>query len=179
MGSLHVCSLRHSVDHDAQIVVGRGMITSRRSILTGLVALVAAPAIVRAGSSIGLPVITRADDTRDAEIVRCLSFVVPEQIRVDASYQSGSTLVVRPLPRALECGDIITIDEVFAWHRPDNTPVRRQRQFVVVRPAKAGEVLVHFYPPIIGEHDPRYRTVVDYPMNRAIVRVLPRQHSAA
>lgn len=126
---------------------------SRRTVLQGLAASIALPVVVKA--------------------------VVPEPIRVWASNQSGNALTVEPLPHVLRLGDVLTIENVNVWHRLDNTPTRRLRQFVVVAQAEPGHRVVHLYPPIVGEHDPRYRTVVDYPMNQAIVRVLPRQHSAA
>lgn len=137
---------------------------SRRSFITGLVALVAAPAIVRAGSLM----------PANSGLI-----AAPAPIRVWASNQSGRALTVEPLPSVLQLGDVITIDDVYAWYRPDNTPIRRLRQFVVMAQAEPGHRVVHLYPPIIGEHDSRHRTVVGYPMNQAIVRVLPRQHSAA
>lgn len=127
---------------------------SRRTVLQGLAA------------SVALPVVAKA--------------AIAKSIRVWASNQSGNALTVEPLPHALNLGDVFTIDGVFAWHRVDNTPTRHLRQFVIVKRAGPEHRVVHLYPPIIGEHDPRYRTIVDYPMNRAVVRVvLPRQHSAA
>lgn len=123
----------------------------RRAFLTGLAAaVVVAPSIVRATSI--MPVRKLAT--------------------VDASYQTGSAIVINPLARALNVGDIITIDGVDAWSRTTNESTAAPRQFVVTAQAEGGFTHIQIYPPIIGEHEPRYRTVDKLPMNRAEVRLV-------
>jgi hypothetical protein len=120
---------------------------NRRSMLVRLAALIAAaPSIVRA------------------------SFLTPiksGKIVVNASYQSGSSLVVHALPCDLAVGDIITIANVYAVARADKQPLDRLRDFVVTAHAQKGHTVIHLYPPIIGNEDPHYQTVVKLPMNRA------------
>lgn len=126
----------------------------RRSFLTGTIAsAVVAPSIVRATSIMPIR-------------------GTPHLTTIDASYQAGSTIIVRPLTSVLNVGDIITVEGVEAWSRRNDEPLGRPREFVVTARADAGARAVHIYPQIIGEHDPRYRTVVNYPMNMAEVKRL-------
>lgn len=120
------------------------MIT-RRAFGIGSLALLATPAVVKAAF---------------------------EPMRVWSSHQSGMMLMVDPLPGELIVGDMITIDGVERWYRGDNTPTRRSRQFVITHRAEPGHRVVSLYPPIIGEHNPRHRTVVELPMNRAQIRLV-------
>lgn len=101
-----------------------------------------------------------------------VKLLLPEPMRVWSSHQSGYGLTVEPLPGVLRLGEVITIDGVECWHRIDNTPTRWLRQFVVTRRAEPGHRVLFLYPPIIGEHDSQYRTVVELPMNKAQIRVV-------
>lgn len=137
----------------------------RRSFITGLFALVAAPAIVRAASLMPVKsvVYPRSGLTR----IRMADELIAT---VDASYQSGAGLIVDPLTVALNVGDIITIAGVKAWHRRGGRPADHLRQFVVTAKAERGHRAMFVYPTLDGHG--HYRTVDQLPMNRAEIRRL-------
>jgi P22 coat protein - gene protein 5 len=130
---------------------------SRRAFLGGLAAsLLAGPAIVRAGSL--MPVTSK--------------LLVPD-ILVNASWQTGHSIVISPLPFGLKLGDIITFPEVYALNRLSQVPTERLRQFVVTALATEGHTSLHLYPAIIpARKGERYATVDKPPMNNAKVQVL-------
>lgn len=130
---------------------------TRRGLLTGLVAFVAAPAIVRA--ELLMPITSK---------------LTIEDITVWASNQTGYQLTVNSLPFDLKRGDIITIDNVFALNRETKEPTDCLRQFVVIAEAKENHRILSLYPGIIPYHlKERYATVDASPMNNARVKVLP------
>lgn len=127
----------------------------RRSFLTGLIAIVAAPAIVRAGSL--MPVKQMIDPLAT----------------VDAANQIGSQIVINGLGGTLRVGDIITFEGVEAFSRI--FPERQQglRQFVVTAEARNGDRIINIYPPIAPKGlDPRYATTMDTPRNRAELKLV-------
>jgi hypothetical protein len=130
----------------------------RRSFITGLVALVAAPAIVRAGS-----------------LMPVRQMIVP-LATVDASGQIGGQLIVNGLTGSLRAGDVITIEDVGAWNRLQNTIDPRLRLFVVTANAESGDRIVNLYPPILTpKTPPKYGygpTVSQSPRNCAEVKLV-------
>lgn len=124
---------------------------TRRGLLTGLVAFVAAPAIVRAGSLMQIsPKLTSNDMT------------------VWASHQTGYQLTVNSLPFALHCGDVFTIDNVFAINRVIKESTERLRQFVITAESKENHRMLSLYPVIIPYHPKEHYATVDMPpMNNA------------
>lgn len=129
---------------------------TRRGLLTGLVAFVAAPAIVRVESLMQIsPKLTSGDMT------------------VWASNQTGYQLTVNPLPFDLKLGDIFTIDNVFAINSVTKEPTDRLRQFVLTTEAKEKHRILSLYPGIIPYHPKgRYTTVDLPPMNNAKMRLV-------
>lgn len=118
---------------------------NRRKFLVGTAALaVSAPAVARA-------------------------LAVGPLTTVDASFQSGTSLFVRPLSEPLNVGDVFTIEGVDAWLRVEGRKTKRSRKFVITAKAEAGQRVIHLYPPIDGQG--RYRTVDQLPMNHAEVRL--------
>lgn len=123
----------------------------RRLFLTGLVALVAtAPSIAKAALASPPPLAT-----------------------VNASYQTGVTLIVSPLSGSLQAGDIITIEGVYAVNRIDPDREMGLREFVVTADADIGHTAIHLYPPIIQKSQAR-GSVQELPRNSAEVQMLPR-----
>jgi len=90
--------------------------------------------------------------------------------RVNASYQSGNALVVDPLHEDLPVGIVIEIDNVKMWNRTADCSMTRLRQFVTTSKAGIGHTILFLYPSIWAIKDDPLRTVVDLPMNKAIVR---------
>lgn len=109
----------------------------RRSFLTGLGALIAAPAIVRVASI--MPV-------KAFDVSMIAPYIGPANpVSIDALYGT------------LRLGDIITFEGIEAWDRLANKSAGRLRQFVVT--ATGPLVEGGIYPPIIDSG--RYRTVVN------------------
>jgi hypothetical protein len=133
------------------------MQNSRRAFLGGLAAsLLAGPAIVRAGSL--MPIAKK--------------LIVPD-VLVNASWQTGHSLVVSPLAFGLKMGDIVTFPDVYALDRLSKLPTGRLRQFVVTAGAAEGHTSIHLYPAIIpAQKGERYATVDKPPMNNAKLQVL-------
>lgn len=132
------------------ISTGSKMI-ERRSFITGLIALVAAPAIVRAGSL--MPV----------------KRMIEPLATVDAANQIGSQIIVNGLSNHLMVGDVISFDGVMH-------PRGEQRLFVVISQASKGEKVVNIYPPILTPRTPvEYGygpTVTESPRNRAELKLV-------
>src|ERR1700754_3488540 len=129
----------------------------RRSFIAGLIALVAAPAIVRAGSL--MPV---------KQMIEPLAMV-------DASNQIGGQLIVNGINGSLRAGDVITIEGVEAWRRVEGG-LGRLRNFVVTAEAKNGERIISLYPQIITPNTCpnylHYATTVESPRNRAELKLV-------
>lgn len=109
-------------------------------------------------------------------IVRAASIMPVKGITVDISHQTGSSLSVHPIQGSLKVGDVITIEDVEAWHQAEyryRDPCLRQ--FVVTAAASSGQGVIHLYPPIIPENlkfDYRGATVKSLPMRGARVTML-------
>lgn len=124
---------------------------ARRSFITGLIALVAAPAIVRAGSL--MPV---------KQMIEPLA-------TVDAANQIGSQIIVNGLTNHLRVGDVISFEGVMH-------PRGEQRLFVVTSQVSRGEKVVSIYPPILTPETPlEYGfgpTVTESPRHRAQLKLV-------
>src|SRR5580693_138101 len=94
------------------------------------------------------------------------------EIRVEASNQSGLSLVVDPLPMSLDVRTVFCIEGV-TWYSSERDELKA-REFIVTAPAAIGDRVIHLYPPIETP-----RTVNQLPKHGAHVFVKLSQHSAA
>jgi hypothetical protein len=91
---------------------------------------------------------------------------------VNGAGQTGTTLVVNPLPGTLNAGDIITIAGVFAVNRITKQSTGSLRQFVVTANVPSGATSIPIYPAIVpasGGNAVQYQTVTASPANNAVV----------
>jgi hypothetical protein len=127
---------------------------TRRGLITGLVAFVAAPAIVRAES-----------------LMKIAPRLVEEDVIVDVSHQTGHWISVNPLKHDFHVGDVVTISGVYASHS-----LERLREFVVTAEALKGHRYLNLYPPIVPvlHANQRYATTDSPAMRWDKVKLVPR-----
>jgi hypothetical protein len=93
---------------------------------------------------------------------------------VDASHQVGQQLIISPLVKPLNAGDLITIQGVRAFDRCQRRESTELRQFVITAAGACGDRVISFYPPIIPPSPDgstvEWQTVSDAIKNRAEIR---------